>query len=201
MPHVMKTTSLFLTLAAIGCGDPGTGMPDLAAPSDLSGAADMTRDMSMLPCTKLGAWPGLKPEGFFDPDFFGSGPATVALSRSTNSTPWNELSVEAWHSAVYPTTVTFKANDTYEFCDTCVIYAEGCDDQGCAALYFAQGGTGTITQASQDLAGTMKASAANLKLVEWDFMSDTPVANARCVEITSASWDVAWNDTDGGARD
>jgi hypothetical protein len=197
----MKTLLLLLTCAAIGCGDPSNTSPDLAVTLDLSMPDLGPRDMALPPCTMVGAWPGLSPEGFFDPDYFGAGPATVAFSRQSNATPWNELAVEAWHGATYPTTVTHKRNDTYEFCDTCVTYGEECDDQGCAAYYFAQGGTTTITRADQDLAGSMKANASALKLVEWDFMEDGPVANPRCVEITSATWDVSWNDVDGGATD
>jgi hypothetical protein len=200
----MKNTVALCALAllAAGCGNDTTPSQDLAAPSDLSASAQDGGDMAMKACTSIGTWPGVDPSGFFDPDYFMAGPATVAVSHEASGTPWNELSVEAWHGVLYPSTVTFHDGDTYNDCDTCVIYGEGCDDTGCNTYYFAQAGTTTITQADDvEAMGSMKASATKLKLVEWDFDNDVPVTNANCVEVSSASWDVSWTATDGGTHD
>lgn len=203
MPVLMKTTllALLITAAAVGCGDSNDSI-DMAVNNDMKVPADLgVRDMSMVACTMIGAWPGVSPSGFYDPDYNGNGPATVVVSRQAAGSPWNELSVEAWHADTYPATTMFKSSDTYGMCDNCVLYGTDCDNMGCTDYYFAQGGSGTITRADENLAGRMQASASNLKLVEWDFMNDAPVAGARCVQIASASWDVTWNDVDGGAHD
>jgi hypothetical protein len=123
----------------------------------------------------------------------------VAFSQDQAAAPWNELSAEAWHQKAYPSTTTFKATDNYSNCDTCMIYGEQCDDMGCNTYFFALGGTGTITQADRNAAGgRMRASASNLRLVEWDFQNDKQVPGARCVEVASATWDVTWSAADGG---
>jgi hypothetical protein len=195
----MKTLLvLALVSTTVGCGSPSNTPADMAVPSDLSVSSDLGPDLSAQACQMIGAWPGLMPTGGYD-DLQG---VTAAFSRQAAGSPINELSVEAWHQEVYPHTTTFRDKDTYELCDTCIIYYEDCDDQGCAASYFVQGGSGTVTQADQDPAmGAMTASGKNLRLVEWDFDKDAPVANARCVEIASASWDVSWAVTDGGMHD
>src|SRR5439155_16883794 len=61
----------------------------------------------------------------------------------------------------------------------------------------------TVTRADQDPNnGRMKATLTNVKLVEWDFTADAPVAGGRCIIINTDSFDVPWSmNPDGGAGD
>jgi len=206
----MKTTLVLLSSAVllVGCGDSGNKTPDQGVPVSDAGvkvdAAGPSPDLKAnVECTKVGAWPALMPSGFFDPNYEMSPPgATVGVTRQTAGSPWNELSVESWHMAKYPTTVTYKVGDTYSACDTCVIYSENCDDTGCENFYLAQGGTATVTAADSVVSmGKLKATATSLKLVQWDFQNDAPMDDTICVEIDSAAWDVSWTGIDGGTTD
>src|SRR5262245_5298526 len=168
---VKKT--FFLALLLIGCGD-SNGNPDLSGIPDLSGGVDMARDLAVMPCDKMvGTWPGVKAYGFYDPDYLQAGAAaTVAFSQESAANPWNELSIEAWHTRTFPGSATFKTTDNYANCDICVVYGEQCDSMGCNVYFFALGGSGNVMQADEnESAGRMRATASNLRLVEWDFQN------------------------------
>jgi hypothetical protein len=153
-------------------------------------------------CIQVANWPGLSPAGGYD----AMNMVTFAASTDLMTPPFNALTIEDWHqSAIYPKSVTYTNADKYSTCDVCTVI-QACDMMGCTYKFFAQAGTVNVTQADQnDQMGTMKATAQNLTLVEWDFsmMGDKPVPNGKCYQIGSATFDVSWMAAppDGGAPD
>ena len=84
-------------------------------------------------------------------------------------------------------------------CEYCLYLDTGCNAAGttCAASFLAQAGAINITSNTKNEAtGRLTASATNLKFVEWNFSSDTPVPGGKCIQIAQASTDVSW--ADGG---
>jgi hypothetical protein len=116
----------------------------------------------------------------------------------SDATHYKSLVLQDFHvGTTYPKTVTFQASDTFAQCDLCVVLSDGCAEgttsTTCSALYFQQGGQVTVTHADTNVAtGTMTASGTNLVLKEWDFQHDAPVANGRCYQVGSVSWNVSW---------
>jgi hypothetical protein len=197
----MKTTLALFTSAVliVGCGDSEPAMPADAAVKVDAGARDLS---SAVGCTKIDAWPNVNPSGRFEPDYGMSGPSTIVVSHQADGSPWNELAIEAWHMGSYPTTVEFAASDNYRTCDTCPLFGEDCDETGCGTYYFAQAGSVTVERADSVVSmGTMKATATNLRLVEWDFQNDVSADDTHCIEIASAAFDVSWTGIDGGTAD
>lgn len=113
------------------------------------------------------------------------------------------LSFEAYYGAtpplMLPATRAFAAGDTYGNCELCAILSGGCNDVGtCTEDYFAQGGSGTVTVATEDEgAGRFEGSLTNVRFVAWDFTNDEPKPSGACFVVGSTQFSVAW-DTDAG---
>ena len=117
----------------------------------------------------------------------------------------NQLTVEAYFGAglVVPATTTFTTADSYFTCDICPLMGRGCDSTGtCTQLFFAQGGSATVTTATRNVAaGQFVGSLSALKFVEWDFNNDVPITNGSCVVVSTSinlSWDAGMSAADGG---
>jgi hypothetical protein len=185
--------------APAGVDAPAADAPALDAPPDAPAGDDGGDDAAPL-CTRIDSWPALNASAESD----GSS-LTYALSYAQASGPFTILEIDAFFDAgqTYPLTRTAMATDHYSDCPTCVILSEGCDEggSGCTADFFAVGGTITVTQADLNAdMGRMIASAANLRLLEWNLGSDVAVPNGRCYEVGSVSIDEKWDFTtpDGG---
>ena len=174
--------------------------PDLTVPpsNDDGGVAqDLTASSddsaSSANCTQLNSWPTVQSAAGFD----STNSVTYALEADSATAPYNLLSVEDWQSLgeTYPKVVTFDSTVTYNStnaCEVCGLIA-ACTSTGCADKFLAQAGTMTVTRADRNAsAGRMIATGTNLKLVEWDFNADQPVASGQCYLLATASFDVTW---------
>ncbi len=155
-------------------------------------------------CTAIASWTGVDALGAYVPDPTFS--YTLGLSFLDGASSYQALQLEDYHAAgvAYPKQLTFTAKDKYFTCDVCVTLWDGCVDDplsgrtGCQAVLFPQSGSITVSQSDQNAdAGSLKATAQNMKLVEWllpqlDGGGDMPKPNGRCYEINSASWNVSW---------
>lgn len=100
---------------------------------------------------------------------------------------------------VPPVTQAFT-NVGYFQCSICALFYEQCSPNTleCSKTYLAQSGSVTIDRADRALAGRMTGQASNVRFNEWNLMTDQPVANGGCVQVTSVGpWNVGWNN-DGG---
>ena len=107
-----------------------------------------------------------------------------------------------WHKAgatfSYPKTYALSASSTFATCQQCVSADIGILASAPATSYLAQGGTLTITAPS---GGSIKVSGASLHLIEWDNAADAPVANPKCMDVASFSFQGTYPapGADGGA--
>jgi hypothetical protein len=154
-------------------------------------------------CTdKITRWPEIKPIAGFN----ANRGLTQAEMRLSDTVPFVLLRVEDFHEDdTYPKTITFSSSTKRGIdeiaCDVCVLVAHDCTGfesspenyYNCRGkMFFAQAGTITVEQADLEPGGKLKASLADLKLVEWDEDNDEPVADGDCWEIQSAEFDVGW---------
>jgi hypothetical protein len=141
----------------------------------------------------------------------------IQLDPAVTGTPTGNTSLwlEVWNDGngnwpALPAMLTFDNSNTYNGCSVCVGLSLGCDDGGmnCMNDLFSQGGTTTVTEADQNpYVGRVAGSGAMLKFVEWDFQNDAPMTPGICVELTSFTMDIGWNNPvpdgglDGGSTD
>ncbi len=87
------------------------------------------------------------------------------------------------------------AATTNAACSYCLYLDVGCDAvSACTTNYVAQGGAINIATATKnEAAGKLTASATDLHFVEWNFGTDTAVANGKCIDVGQANIDVAWS--------
>lgn len=127
--------------------------------------------------------------------------AGAELYTADGDAGYDILSFEAYYGAglMLPATRQFTTGDTYGSCELCAIVSLRCDNNGtCAKEYFAQGGSGTVTVATQDeVAGRFEGSLSNVRLVEWDFTNDEAIPGGGCVVLSGATVSLAW-DLDAG---
>jgi uncharacterized protein (TIGR03382 family) len=112
------------------------------------------------------------------------------------------LALEAYfgfQTLTIPATRTFSSNDTYRTCELCALLSRRCNSRGtCFEEYFAQAGSATVTEATQDEGlGRLRGSLSNVQFVRWDLMNDVPVPGGGCVILSSATFDESW-DADAG---
>jgi hypothetical protein len=89
-------------------------------------------------------------------------------------------------------------NRGYRQCEVCAIFNEGCTANACARQYLATSGSYTVTRADRAAEGRIAASASNLRFVEWNLTTDTPVTGGGCVQISALGpFEVGWT-ADGG---
>jgi hypothetical protein len=185
-------------LALGGCADVRRSVPSSVSTDMATHVGDGGPSSHDGGCTQVTTWPGISATGAFDD----SGPVTSASSNRQASAPFDVLSVEDWHTKTvetYPKTLTFMSGDKYSACEVCVLLSEGVSAVGAAqAVYFAQGGSATVTKADQSAAGEMKASVSNLLLAEYDVDKDVLVPGGRCWQVGSAAFEVNWAEADGG---
>jgi hypothetical protein len=122
-------------------------------------------------CTTLATWPETFSAGAYDlaqgltwGDLYTTDPATTPDGGLT------DLYLEVYHGfgAAPPYSFTIPATEKWATCLTCFSIYENCnvDFSDCDKAYFARGGSGTVTTASQDArAGQIVATASNLQLV------------------------------------
>jgi len=166
-----------------------------ATATDTTIAADVTskKDSTSGGCKKVATWPGIKPVG----KYVSVGTVTYVESRQADVSPFTMLRLEDFHFKpdTHPKTVNATAALKTIDCPLCAYVAEGCtsDFASCKKVFFVQAGTITVTQADKkDPGGTMKATVANLKLVEWDEINDKAVAGGGCWEVGAGSFNVNW---------
>ncbi len=207
----MRFSKYLILLAVAGC-ESMTNPPltkDLSTrdfnivTEDLAGDVDMTSSGDMKApggCTQLATWPKNLPVAYFDP----AANVTAVAYADAMAQPFKALVAEDWHLAAtetYPKAHTFTSADKYNTCEVCSTILDCTAANGCTTRFFAQAGTVSISKADKDeLVGRMTATGTNLKLVEWDVMTDTAVTNGACYEVASMTWDVPWdNRPDMGA--
>jgi hypothetical protein len=130
--------------------------------------------------------------------------SAVPGAPSGNTSLWLEVWADGngnWPT--FPAMRTWDDTNTYNGCDVCVGLSLGCDGQGmtCMNDLFSVGGTTTVTEADQNpYVGRVTGSGQTLKFVEWDFQNDVPLVPGVCVELTSFTMDIGWNNPvpDGG---
>jgi hypothetical protein len=147
----------------------------------------------------------------------------IQLDPSVPGAPSGNVSLwlEVWADGngnwpTFPAMRTWDSTNTYNGCDVCVGLSLGCDGQGmtCMNELFSVGGVTTVTEADQNpYVGRITGNGQMLKFVEWDFQNDVPLTPGVCVELTSFSMDLPWNNpvpdggldagqtTDGGTSD
>lgn len=142
-------------------------------------------------------WPNAAPYGEYLPAPFD---ITSGNSFRNTAMPTDLLTIDVYHPVTLPLMTTFSTSTDLSTCIVCPYVQEGCSRSGgtttCSPTgraFLAQAGSATITQADQNAAsGTFAATASNLRLVEWDVGTDTPVAGGACYEIGSAAFNVTW---------
>jgi len=141
----------------------------------------------------------LMPAVLFTPDAGGGFQAVDVFVGSPTSTATSSdfATVELYYLAnTFPQgtrTVPLGAQ-TFQTCNDCVYYDEGCDPNGvnpCAHDYLARAGTLQI-DAFVSSPGSIAGSASNLHFVEWNFQNDTPVDGGRCVDVGTMSYQGMW---------
>jgi hypothetical protein len=87
-------------------------------------------------------------------------------------------------TATFPITKDLSLQGNNASCSTCVKLCEGYTlADACTREYLAQSGFTTIEFAARGTTGGIRAGFSNLRLVEWDFATDKPVTNGKCVTI------------------
>ena len=124
------------------------------------------------------------------------------LHQKPSATTYNPSGYEAVFQSGFPTTVpvtrSFTAT-TYQLCAACMYYQEGCTGTFdttstiCAKHYFAQSGSMTVSASARSTtAGTFSGTTSTVKLVRYDFASDTVTDATDCVQINSSSFSGTW---------
>jgi hypothetical protein len=128
--------------------------------------------------------------GFAEEDAF-------VLAPGSTQTSFNIL-WPSWYYAdgMFPAKPYMATIGTKSFfqCSDCIVYSSGCDQMlNCTEDYLAQAGTLTVTASSEKAdAGTFAGTVANLHMVQWNLMMDTPIAGGKCVDITAGSFQATW---------
>jgi len=154
-------------------------------------------------CTFISTWPTVDSAAGYQPNNTTAGAELFTQVFEQADGGMQILSFEAFYGATpplaLPATRPFAAGDTYGNCELCAILSRGCNDTGtCTEDYFAQGGSGTVTVATQDEgAGRFEGTLTNVRFVAWDFMADEARPSEACVVLGSAQVSLAWN-TDAG---
>ena len=154
-------------------------------------------------CTFISTWPTVDSAAGYQPSNTTAGAELYTQVFEQADGGMKILSFEAYFGATpkltLPATRTFAAGDTYGNCELCAILSGGCNDVGtCTEDYFAQGGSGTVTVATEDEgAGRFEGSLTNVRFVAWDFQADEALPSGACFVVGSAPFSVAW-DTDAG---
>lgn len=161
-----------------------------------AGADGGCRLITALPRSSL-LYAGANANGGFPYDF-------ASLSAGANDAGRDFYLLEYWFmDAGYPPLPlnrTLSAT-TWNSCEICPIFLEGCDLGGnnCRARYLGQAGQVGITALGRDpVQGSFASSGVQLRLAEWDFTGDVAVGTG-CVIIQSYDFDAGWyRPTDAG---
>jgi hypothetical protein len=124
------------------------------------------------------------------------------IAPSMNDGGSSILTLEAFFGNGFttPDSYTFGPGDSYGSCDICPLLGRNClSPANCEFNYFPQGGTATVTTATESTAaGQLVGSLDAVKFVEWDTDLDEEIAGGECVIITTPV-NLSWgNTTDGG---
>ncbi len=170
------------------------------AKSDLS-VADLALGDLANPCVEVATWPGVAPAGKYS----AANDVTLGWSFDQTQKPNNRLGLQDWHvgGETYPKNYVSMSSDQFWTCEICP-FLSVCDANGnCVAKYFAQSGTTNVTKSDKnEAAGTIAATMADVKLLEWDFTNDKAVLGGGCYHIQSATFNYTWNNpVDAGATD
>lgn len=126
---------------------------------------------------------------------------TMGIYADDWSRPHSMLRLEVWHGFGENGSIAFPAHRSFYVgykpadCDLCLFLGQGCDDYGCETLFFAQGGSLTVSQADRNTnTGRLVATGTNLKLVEWnpESSAETPILGGKCIQISRLEMEVSW---------
>lgn len=150
-------------------------------------------------CTLFNGWPAVGRNAGYDAD------AGVTFGEFfTFASPdggRDMLSVEAWWGGglMVPVTEEFDELSSYDTCEVCAVVGRGCTNgTDCAAYFFAQSGSVTVSSASQAPSGSISAGVTQVRFEEWDFDQDAPVENGQCVIVLQAQVSATWSGSTGG---
>ncbi|MCA2977478.1 MAG: hypothetical protein INH37_04275 [Myxococcaceae bacterium] len=127
--------------------------------------------------------------------------ARAVYNEAYFSTSTQQVGFELVRAAAGALPLPFSGQFTganYGDCQACLRFGEQCTFSGstatgCAREFLAQSGSVTFTAATESASsGQFSGSVSNVVVRQWNFGSDTPVANGACYTIPAASFSASW---------